>query len=253
MFYQLVTHVNHTSVLTRWVPYDMEFLRASNLSEAFIPDLVSFDADGRMPCNATEREVTIIDDDVAVLDDGRLIMFGQESRTTGGAGRLTFSGAEYCIDRVSLVDNITFPGSGGRRRDDARRDAATAAPVANTTAAAVLTYTYVALVCRPCSRITCVPKCCAKGFMLEYQKNKILGCRRSLSVANANAAIHLKAANGTQLTREYTLTQIRSCNMRHVHNMQCICTSVRVVPVRQLYTKRIGFVNYKHVYQLLVY
>ncbi|XP_025410050.1 G-protein coupled receptor Mth-like [Sipha flava] len=183
-----------------WVPYEMEFLRASNLSMAFKPDLVSFDADGRMPCNAMEREVTIIDDDVAVLDDGRLIIFGQENRTTGSHQRLTFSSAEYCIDRVSLLDNITFPG--GRKKDDHRHNVATAAPAANLSATAVLTYTYVALVCRPCSRITCVPKCCAKGYMLEYQKNKVLGCRRSLSVANANAAIHLKAANGTQLTRK---------------------------------------------------
>jgi len=169
----------------------MQFLRAANLSAAFEPDGGSFfDADGRLPCRADDREVAIVDDDVAVLDDGRLIVFGQGDRSADGHGRLTFAGDEYCVDRVSLLDNSTKSGAGGPK---SHRNAT----------AATAAYTYVTLVCRPCSRITCVPKCCAKGFMLEYKKDNITGCRKAESVADANAAIRLKAANGTELQREY--------------------------------------------------
>lgn len=200
----------------------MEFLQASNLSENFEPDGRLFEMDGRMPCDMSAREMTVIDEDVAVLDDGRLVMFGQENRTTGGVhGRLTFTSPEYCIDRVSLVDSITVNAKATTTTAAAR----TTTTPTTTTAAAVngsrinssdgtsaainnetpSTYTYVALVCRPCSKMTCVPKCCGKGMMLMYQKhnkNDVIGCRRVQSVVNATAAIHMKFVNGTELRRE---------------------------------------------------
>lgn len=203
----------------------MEFLQASNLSENFEPDGRLFDMDGRMPCDMSAREMTVIDEDVAVLDDGRLVMFGQENRTTGGVhGRLTFTSPEYCIDRVSLVDGITV-NTKATTTTVALAVTTTTSTASTTTAAGVngsrinssdgtsaavnnetpSTYTYVALVCRPCSRMTCVPKCCGKGLMLMYQKhnkNDVIGCRRVQSVVNATAAIHMKLVNGTELRRE---------------------------------------------------
>lgn len=204
----------------------MEFLQASNLSENFEPDGRLFDMDGRMPCDMSAREMTVIDEDVAVLDDGRLVMFGQENRTTGGVhGRLTFTSPEYCIDRVSLVDGITVNAKATTTTAAAgtTTTTTTASTASTTTAAAAAangsrinssaavnnetqsTYTYVALVCRPCSRMTCVPKCCGKGLMLKYQKNNksdMIGCRKVQSVVNATAAIHMKLVNGTELRRE---------------------------------------------------
>lgn len=208
----------------------MEFLQASNLSENFKPDGRLFDMDGRMPCDMSAREMTVIDEDVAVLDDGRLVMFGQENRTTGGVhGRLTFTSPEYCIDRVSLVDGITVNAKATTTTEAARTTTTTTTTStastttaeaaaangsrinsSNGTSAAVnnetlATYTYVALVCRPCSRMTCVPKCCGKGLMLAYQKNNkndVIGCRKVQSVVNATAAIHMKFVNGTELRRE---------------------------------------------------
>lgn len=171
----------------------MKFLRASNLSEKFEPDVGTFDEYGRaLPCPANDREAVIINDDVAMLDDGRMIMFDQGDRAVGGHESLTFPSSEYCIDRVSLLENFTVADGGPNQNGKVRRGVATA----NATAAA-RAYSYVVLVCRPCSRITCVPKCCANGFVLESQK--IIGCRKASSVANANAAIHLKSVNGTEL------------------------------------------------------
>lgn len=205
----------------------MEFLQASNLSKNFEPDGWLFDMDGRMPCDMSAREMTVIDEDVAVLDDGRLVMFGQENRTTGGVhGRLTFTSTEYCIDRVSLVDGITVNAKATTTTAAARTTTTTTttSTASTTTAVAVngsrinssaavnneppSTYTYVALVCRPCSRMTCVPKCCGKGMMLMHQKhnkNDVIGCRRVQSVVNATAAIHMKFVNGTELRRECPL------------------------------------------------
>lgn len=172
----------------------MEFLRASNLSDTFEPDGISFDADGRTPCKADDWESLIIDNNMAVLDDGRLIMFGEEDRSVGVHRRLSFTDAEYCIDRVLLFDNITAShhDTGDRINDDGAANATDVVPL----------YAYVALVCRPCSRITCVPKCCSKRFVLEYrgEKGGITGCRKMAD--NARAAIRLKSANGTELERE---------------------------------------------------
>lgn len=188
----------------------MQFLRASNLSATFQPDGGSFNADGQVPCRADDREAIIIDDDMAVLDDGRLVIFGHENRTAGEHDRLTFSAAEYCIDRVSVSDNFTKSAAAAAAVGPKKNVNATATTVA---AAATVTtrapYSYVALVCRPCSRIACVPKCCAKGFMLEYKKNNITGCRKAESAANADAAIRLKAANGTELRREFICTLLK--------------------------------------------
>ncbi|XP_026814076.1 probable G-protein coupled receptor Mth-like 3 isoform X2 [Rhopalosiphum maidis] len=188
-----------------WIPPYMEFLQSANLSEKFDPDGRMFDMDGRMPCDMGAREMTVIDDDVAVLDDGRLVMFGQETRSSGVYGRLTFSSAEYCIDRVSLVDGVTVNGNGRAQHNKAAATTTTT----STTPAAVnygtpARYTYVALVCQPCSRMTCVPKCCGKGLMLAYQHNKsgVIGCGKVQSVVNATAAIHMKLANGTELRRK---------------------------------------------------
>lgn len=195
----------------------MEFLRASNLSVSFEPNLGSFNADGRLPCNVDDREVTVIDEDVAVLDDGRLIMFGQENRSAAdGHGQLIFESAEYCVDRVSLLDNFNVSsksgsgssGGGGQKKKNRRN-----VIIGNGTTIASSAFTYVALVCRPCSRITCVPKCCAKGYVLEYLRGKISGCRKAQSVVDANAAIHLKAANGTILHRKCFILYIYMINI----------------------------------------
>lgn len=203
--------------LLRWIPPYMEFLQASNLSDKFEPDDESFDVDGIMPCEMASREMTVIDDDVAVLDDGRLVMFGQENRSAGAYERLTFTSTEYCIDRISLEDSITPNNNNSHKtttsttttaattttstaKDGSRLgNSSTVAPETH------VTYTYVALVCRPCTRMTCVPKCCGKGLMLGvYQKhNKSeVGCRKMQSVDNATAAIQMKLANGTELQRE---------------------------------------------------
>lgn len=198
---------------------DLEFLTAGNLSRTFEPDGRWFDGDGRMPCDADDREVTTIENDLAVLDDGRLIVFLQNGRRDGSAAGadaaddgawLAFSSAEYCLDRVSLLDNITRPGGGGG--GDRSTAAVTTSTTATTTRGAVApqpTYTYVAWVCRPCKRITCVPKCCAKGFTLRYDNNKVVGCRKTQSVARAEAAIRLRDADGTLLHREYRVRRAR--------------------------------------------
>lgn len=182
----------------------MEFLRASNLVVSFNPDIESFDADGHLPCNVDDREVTIIDDDVAVLDDGRLIMFGQENRLADDHKWLFFESTDYCIDRVSLSDNLNVSVKSGGSKMKNKRSIATTSSTANTTTMVTpSTYAYVALVCRPCSRIKCVPKCCAKGFVLEYLRGKLTGCRKAQSVTDANSAIHLRTANGTELHCKY--------------------------------------------------
>lgn len=196
---------------------DLEFLSADNLSRPFEPDDRWFDGSGRIPCGPDDREVTTIEDDMAVLDDGRLIVFVQ-GRRDGSASVadaaengewMTFTGAEYCVDRVSLLDNITRPGAAGTDGGGGGGNGTAAAATArgtNGTAAAMPTYAYVAWVCRSCSKITCVPKCCAKGFMLEYSKNKVVGCRKTPSAASADAAIRLRSANGTVMHRECHLT-----------------------------------------------
>lgn len=201
----------------------MEFLHASNLSNKFEPDDGSFDSDGNMPCEMGSRDMIIIDDDVAVLDDGRLVMFGQENRSAGAYERLTFTSSDYCIDRVSLVDGITPNNNYNHKTTTSTTLTTTAATTTTTvkdgsrpgnssTAAAaaetLATYTYVALVCRPCSKMTCVPKCCGKGLMLVYQKHNksdVIGCRKMQSVDKATAAIQMKLANGTELRRECLL------------------------------------------------
>ncbi|XP_060865828.1 probable G-protein coupled receptor Mth-like 1 [Metopolophium dirhodum] len=206
--------VSNSSSIPWWIPPYMEFLQSSNLSDKFEPDDGSFDVDGTMPCEMASREMTVIDDDVAVLDDGRLVMFGQENRSAGAYERLTFTSTEYCIDRVSLVDGITPNNNNSHKtttsttttaatttvRDGSRLgNSSTAAPETH------VTYTYVALVCRPCTRMTCVPKCCGKGLMLVYQKHNksdVIGCRKMQSVDNATAAIQMKLANGTELRRK---------------------------------------------------
>lgn len=196
--------------VSRWIPGELEFLRASNLSETFEPDSESFDADGRLPCKIDDWESMVVDGDMAVLDDGRLIMFGDDDRSTGIYQRLTFSNAEYCIDRVMLFDNVMLTRDVGYKNITRHNLNATAAVTVGAAANAtdvMPMYAYVALVCRPCSRITCVPKCCGKGFVLEYRNNRggITGCRRVAD--NANAVIHLKAANGTELQREYYVSR----------------------------------------------
>jgi len=207
----------------------MEFLQASNLSDRFEPDVGSFDTDGNMPCEMSSREMTVIDDDVAVLDDGRLVMFGQENRSAGAYERLTFTSAEYCIDRVSLVDSITPNNSNSHRTATSTTSTTTTAATTtavrdgsrsgnSSTAAAEthVTYTYVALVCRPCSRMTCVPKCCGKGLILVYQKHNksdVIGWRKMQSVDNATAAIQMKLANGTELRRECLSLKCRYYNI----------------------------------------
>ncbi|XP_025191865.1 probable G-protein coupled receptor Mth-like 1 [Melanaphis sacchari] len=209
--------VSNSNSIPWWIPSYMEFLQASNLSAKFEPDSRLFEMDGRMPCDIGARQMTIIDEDVAVLDDGRLMMFGQENRSAGVSGRLTFTSAEYCVDRVSLVDDITVNRSSAHKTattapatstTPAVTSASTTTATAAAAAAAVnettqsITYRYVALVCRPCSRMTCVPKCCGKGLMLAYQKhnmNDFIGCRKVQSAVNATAAIHMKLANGTEL------------------------------------------------------
>lgn len=173
----------------------MEFLRAANLSLSFKPDRLSFDADGRIPCHLDNREVIIINDDVAVLDDARLVMFRHENRLASADERLTISSSEYCVDRISLLDNYSVPVAGDpKSRKNRRRRASVGGK-----GAVNAPYTYVALVCRPCSKIMCVPKCCAKDLVLEYKNEQAIGCRKALSPALANDAIRLKAANGTEL------------------------------------------------------
>lgn len=201
----------HRHNVRRWIPMELEFLTANNLSQTFLPDDRWFDGGGRIPCDANDREVTIIEDDLAVLDDGRLIVFQQHGRRHGSAAGmdaaedgewLTFSNAEYCVDRVSLLDNITRSGDGG---DNRVTTTATARGGSGGGAVGLPTYAYVAWVCRPCKRITCVPKCCAKGFTLKFHNNKVVGCRKTQSTASAEAAIRLKSANGTLLHREYSV------------------------------------------------
>lgn len=155
-----------------------------------------------MPCDVDNRDPIIIDEDVAVLDDGRLIMFEQETRpAAGGGGRppLTFAGAEYCVDRVSLSGTLVASRDGPKNRG--RRHANNATAIAQPPPESS-TYAHLLLVCRPCSRMTCVPKCCNKNHVLEYKKNKYTGCHKAKSVADAHAAIRLKAFNGTELRRE---------------------------------------------------
>lgn len=189
------------SASCRWIPGDMEFLRASNLSQKFEPDVGTFDEYGHeLPCPASDREAVIISDDVAMLDDGRMIVFDQGNRMSHES--LTFSSSEYCIDRVSLLENFTVANGRSNQNGKVKR----ALGIANATVAA-RAFSYVVLVCRPCSRITCVPKCCANGFVLESQK--IIGCRKATSVANASAAIRLKSANGTELKSTYIYMNIK--------------------------------------------
>lgn len=189
------------------MPDRLEFLRAANVSEKFVPDDGLFDAEGRLPCDVDDRDPIIIDGDVAVLDDGRLIMFEQETRpataAAGTVGRppLTFAGHEYCVDRVSLTDTLVAFRDGAKRRGGR---AAAPAPNNGTVSRpkqASPPYAHLLLVCRPCSRMTCVPKCCNQNHVLEYKKNQYTGCHKAQSVAEAHAAIRLKASNGTELKR----------------------------------------------------
>lgn len=176
------------SACLRWLPQNMQFLRASNLSEQFEPTPDWFEWTGKMPlCDEDDREMLVMDNDVAILNDGRLIKFdGETGPPLNMRNRFAFSPIEYCVDRLSLDDNLTLVD---KQKKKNRRRATT-----QTTTTLAL-----ALVCRPCSRITCVPKCCAKGFLLEWSSKKVVGCRRKPSVANVTDAINLRAANGTTL------------------------------------------------------
>jgi len=194
----------------------MDFLRASNLSIKFKPDIGSFDSDGKIPCETGSREMFIIKDDVAVLDNEQLVIFRQQNRSAGDYERLTFTSAEYCIDRVSLVDDITLNHNRSHKKRASTTTMTTTTTVATTTAKnwnrvdnsstagdTQLTYTYVALARRPCSKMTCVPKCCLMGQMLQYNdKHNVVECQKALSADNATAAIRMKLANGTELRSE---------------------------------------------------
>ncbi|VVC28344.1 Methuselah ectodomain, domain 2,Methuselah, N-terminal domain,GPCR, family 2-like,GPCR, family 2 [Cinara cedri] len=198
-----------------WIPPEFKFLRASNFSETFEPEYESFDANGQIPCGMNDLESIIVDEDMAVLDNGQLqIMYQKDKGLNDIYQQLTFSPTEYCIDRVSLSENFTFTDKKKNRRSVAATvntngmttngtvGVAKETDDAVNTMAAIFMYSYVALVCRLCSKITCVPKCCGKSFVLEYRKNResITGCRKLQN--NVKAAINLKAANGTELNRQ---------------------------------------------------
>ncbi|XP_050439709.1 probable G-protein coupled receptor Mth-like 9 [Adelges cooleyi] len=165
-----------------WIPGNMDFLKADNFSQVVIPDSGLFDSEGRLPCDINDREVRPLDNDVSLLDNGQLVVFWQ-------GNKIVFASSEYCVDRVSLMDNFTLPpttGNGDKKKKPVRRAA---------TISGWALYSYVALLCQTCSKTMCVPKCCGKGLVLEYKKHAISGCRRT----NTTATVHLKDVNGSVL------------------------------------------------------
>lgn len=162
----------------------MEVLKVDNLSQTVIPDSKLFESEGRFPCDVEDRKVMVLDSDIVLLDNGQLAVFWSDNN------KLTFETSEYCIDRVSLVENFTLSmGGSDKTKKQIRRSVPNTEPK----------FSYVALACQTCTKILCLPKCCNKGLALEYKKNSATGCRKT----NLTASISLKNTNGSVLQSEF--------------------------------------------------